>query len=230
MIRIIYILIGVFNLSVTRQINSECQKPRRFPVYYAWKNFAQPRIVWAKQGGFTIQITNLFLILFLILLQPTFCIAQDKVSLYDDKVIFILPNGFKIMPSEVAEKKYPNANRPQHIYSDKKATSSIGITFNRQVKVAPNQLSQFQEYMVKTYERMIPGLKWLKNSLVTINGTRWINLIFISNALDTEIYNNMLMTSLDNSLLMFNFNTTKEEFNNISQLLISSMESITIIH
>lgn len=76
--------------------------------------------------------------------------------------------------------------------------------------------------------RMIPGCKILTRDFVTIHGTRWARLELESNALDTEIHNLLLMAPLDGQPVMFNFNSTKQEFPKVKDALTKSMNSITI--
>jgi hypothetical protein len=61
-----------------------------------------------------------------------------------------------------------------------------------------------------------------------INGKQWIYFELISAAVDTDIHNIILMTSLNGKPLMFNFNSTKEEFPKVIKDLQASIDSIKV--
>lgn len=153
--------------------------------------------------------------------------ADSPTSLFDGRLTIVLPDGFAVMPAEIAQAKYPNANRPKHIYSNASTTTSIAVELMA-AKLTDTQLPDFQAFIERTMMRMIPGCKILTRDFVTIHGTRWARLELESNALDTEIHNLLLMAPLDGQPVMFNFNSTKEEFPKVKDALTKSMNSITI--
>jgi hypothetical protein len=82
--------------------------------------------------------------------------------------------------------------------------------------------------MEQTFERNTPGLRWIARGFKEINGNKWIRLEFQSNAVDTEIRNIVLMTALENGLVMFNFNSTVGDYGAHQALLEQSQESVQI--
>lgn len=69
----------------------------------------------------------------------------------------------------------------------------------------------------------------VSRELKEINGVRWVALAFQSNAVDTEIINNVLMTALDNGLVTFNFNSTVGEHRSHASMLEESRQSIRVL-
>lgn len=61
-----------------------------------------------------------------------------------------------------------------------------------------------------------------------IDNVRWIQLEFISSAIDTDIHNDAYFTSFDGKMLGFNFNSTVEQYDASSAELRQSRDSITI--
>ncbi len=158
------------------------------------------------------------------------CFAGERVNLFDGKLSFELPDGFSMMPKEIAKIKYPmEANRPKYIYSNSKTTTSIAINLTESSSLQPQQLTEFRSLMEQSLARMIPGLRWIKKEFITLNGTEWARLELISNAIDTDIHNIMLMTSFEGKPLMFNFNSTKEEYSSVEKELNASILSIKLI-
>ena len=171
---------------------------------------------------------RLLLVLGLIMLA-NLSIAGEKVNLFDGNVSLVLPEGFSVMPEELAKVKYPiESHRPKHIYSNKRTTTSIAITLSEHSQLQPHQLPEFKAFMEETLSRMIPGLKWIKRDYAVINGKKWARFELMSNAIDTDIHNIMLMTSFNGKPLMFNFNSTKGEFPKVVKDLQESIDSIRV--
>ena len=151
----------------------------------------------------------------------------ETIALFEGRLSFALPDGFAVMSPEIAKVKYPNANRPRYIYANKKTTTSIAVN-TMEAKLTDAQLPEFRDFMEKTMTRMIPGCTVLERDVITLNGQRWARLEFMSNAIDTDIHNVLLIAALDGQPVMFNFNSTKEEFPLIENTLTKSMNSIRI--
>lgn len=154
--------------------------------------------------------------------------AGEPLSLYDGQVAFVLPDGFTRMADEIADKKYARGTRPKYIYADAKTTTSIAVGVAEGAEVAPEQLGEFKVFMEKTFERMIPGARWIKKDYLTIANTKWARLELMGNAVDTEIHNVVLISVIDRKPLLFNFNSTKEDFPRLEKALLKSIDSIRI--
>lgn len=169
---------------------------------------------------------QLALALTLLMSFPAF--AGEPLSLYDGQVAFVLPEGFTRMTDEMADKKYPRGNRPKYIYADAKTTTSVAVELAKDAQVAPEQLGDFRAFMENTFSRMVPGARWLKKDYLTIANTKWARLELMGNAIDTEIHNIVLITVLDKKPLIFNFNSTQEEFPKLEKELLKSIGSIRV--
>ena len=108
------------------------------------------------------------------------------------------------------------------------ATTSIAINLLENTKLKQSEIVEFRNHMAASLQRMIPGLIWLKQDVIEINNKIWGRLELMSNAIDTEIHNIMLMTSFEGKPLMINFNSTKEEFDSVKTKLETSISSIRI--
>jgi hypothetical protein len=124
--------------------------------------------------------------------------------------------------------KFPNANRPQFIYSNEDANVSITITLSAGSSVTESELPDFKNTMENFLTRMTPGIRWISKGYVTINNVRWVKLEMTSNAVDTTIRNIMLITSLNGKPLMLNFNSTENEYPYFKEALDESMNSLII--
>ena len=154
--------------------------------------------------------------------------AQEKVIFANKKVSFVLPKAFSRMTEDMVAKKYPRGNAPEYVFSNESTTVSIAASYTPNANLTLERLPQFKEFMEKTLERNTPGIEWITRGFKEVNGRRWIFLEFQSNAIDTEIRNMILMTALDNGLVMFNFNSTVGDYESHKAVLDQSQSSIII--
>lgn len=144
----------------------------------------------------------------------------------NDKISLLLPLDFKLMDNETLIIKYPNTgNRPTEVYTNDKG--SINIAFNH----TTNALRKEELSQVKTVIRQqllnTKGVTIINSSSVKINNIDFVIIEFMSKAIDTEIYNKMFITSLENRLLLGTFNCTSKDLNTwkpISNKIISSIK------
>jgi hypothetical protein len=151
----------------------------------------------------------------------------NRVSFADGRVSFVPPPGFQSLTQEQIEKKYPNANAPQHVFANETQSVSVAVNFSP-ARISPSQLPGLKESLEQAFSRMTPGLQWQTKEFLEINGTRWIHFKFTSNAIDTEIQNDMYVTSFDGKALFFNFNSTVGEYEEAKSILEESVNSIKV--
>jgi hypothetical protein len=156
-------------------------------------------------------------------------VLGEKVSLFGGKVLFSPPAEFVKMSDELISKKYPELNVPRVAFCNAETTVSVLVGFAEERNLRPEQLPKFKDFFTSTLERAVPGLNWLRNEFVEIDGRRWIHLEYISKrAGDREVHNDAYMTSLENRLLFFNFNSGANEYEKAKGALQRSRESIVV--
>jgi hypothetical protein len=143
-------------------------------------------------------------------------------------VSFVPPQEFSRLSEEIISVKFPEAKGPGIVYGNSRTTVSIAITYPPQRALRPEQLPDFKSFMEPLIEKQKEGMQWLRKEFVEINGQRWIHFEFISQAVDTKIHNHMYLTSMDERVLMFNFNSTIEEYDGHKDALERSKDSIRI--
>lgn len=151
-----------------------------------------------------------------------------RVALYDGMVSFAPPPEFSRLSEEIVAAKFPEAKGPGVVYGNTRTTVSIAITYPPQRVLRPEQLPDFKSFMESFIEKQKKGMQWLKKEFVEINGQRWVHFEFISEAVDTKIHNHMYLTSMDERMLLFNFNSTIEEYERYKDALERSKDSIRI--
>ncbi len=158
--------------------------------------------------------------------EPSQDTEARRVKLYEGMVSFVPPEGFSLMPEDVVAVKFPDAKGPGIIYGNSATTVSIAITFPPQRILKLEQLPEFKTFMESQITKQRKDLKWLQKELVEINGRQWVHLEFLSAAIDTTIHNHMYVTSLDERMLLFNFNSTVGDYEKHKDALVKSADSI----
>lgn len=169
---------------------------------------------------------NLLIVLCLSLMIMSFDTELKERKVLNGKITLLLPLGFTQMDKSVLLMKYPNtANRPTEVYTNDKG--SINIAFNHtENTISEQKLSQVQA-VIQQQLSSTNGVEILKTDKLKINGSEFVTIEFISNAIDTKIYNAMFITTLNGKLLLGTFNCTVNDLNKwkpISKKIISSIK------
>lgn len=95
-------------------------------------------------------------------------------------------------------------------------------------EIPQEALPEVQKSFTQLFKRIIPDIAWKKNEIIEHSGQKWLMMEMTSNAIDTDIYNIMLMTGFEGKMLIFNFNSTKEDFPKYEAELRASLNSIKL--
>lgn len=139
-------------------------------------------------------------------------------SVLGKKLNFKLPSQFKALSSSVLKAKFPGQNPPKMAYGNENATVTVAIN-SRKMAVSNKELPEFKDFMKANLQKSRPNIKFQGDSIVTINGQKWAHLVFISQAQDGPIRNEMLMGSKGGTLYMLNLNATTKDYRKYSNAL-----------
>jgi hypothetical protein len=151
----------------------------------------------------------------------------EPIKVGDTEVTFEPPKGFKAVPQKIIDVKWPTNRAPKFVVGNESASTTVAYDLKPHV-IPQNQLGEVQKQFTQLFGRMIPGLKWKKNEIVEHSGRKWLFMEMTSSALDTDIYNIMMITGYEKRMLIFNFNSTKEDFPKYEKALRASLDSIKI--
>jgi hypothetical protein len=156
----------------------------------------------------------------------SFNIELKERKVLNGKMSLLLPSGFTQMGESTLLVKYPNSgNRPTEVYTNDKG--SINIAFNHTSNpVSGQELNQVQTAIQQQLSSTI-GIEILKTDKLNVNDSEFVTIEFMSNAIDTKIYNMMFITALNGKLLLGTFNCTVndlDEWQSISKKIISSIK------
>ena len=157
---------------------------------------------------------------------PTLSIA-DEISITDTGITFDAPADFIKLSDDLISKKWPSNRAPAWAVSTETGSTTIAYDLKpNDISNAPfDQLLSTFETM---FERVIPGIEWIDRKVIEIDDKEWIFLEMTSSAIDTDIHNIMLATSYGADMLVFNFNSTVEEFASYEAELRKSIDSIEL--
>ena len=136
-------------------------------------------------------------------------ITLSPMSLLEDKISMLIPDDFTVMDPEVVASKYPDPNAPTVVYTNKFKSVNVAINDTNQA-LEPSELAETLTEIKSALEQSHSSTLWYKSELITIHEREWILLEFRSHAIDTDIRNFMLVTSVEGKQLMLSFNTILE--------------------
>lgn len=153
--------------------------------------------------------------------------VAETLTLDNGGISFEAPDGFKPLNKPLVVSKYPRGQPPRYVIGNETATTTIAYDLKPH-EIPMDKIDEFREAFTKVLPRMIPGLEWKRNETVTLSGRKWALFEMTSFALDVDIYNIMLFTGYKGQMLLFNFNSTKNEFPAYEAALRQSLQSIQV--
>lgn len=128
------------------------------------------------------------------------------VVLYNDKLRLSVPDYFVEMSSEMKHAKYPRGNSPDVVYTDEDGAANVALNYTT-TAVPDNNITALQNRMLQQLQAANPID--LTTRTETINGSEFVIFEFMSQAIDTRVYNLMFLTELDGRMLLGTFNCTE---------------------
>lgn len=135
--------------------------------------------------------------------------ALEEKSELGGKVTLLIPKAFKPMSEEMLKIKYPSERRPDLVYTNERGSVNIALNHTKN-RMPANQIPAFHRSLEATFKKIHPSAEWFRSEVSKINGRQFIVLEMRTPAIDTQIRNIMLGTSMDERLLLISFNVTKE--------------------
>jgi hypothetical protein len=145
------------------------------------------------------------------LLLSSFSFANEStINVVLEGVVSLdIPQGFSRMSDEVAKQKYPMEKRAKSIFTNSEGNVDILVNYT-QNKVPDNQEDLLRQALSNNMKKMHPTAKWHSNEIVEINGHKYALLELTTTAMDTDIHNVMLATTVNGRVLLISFNMAVE--------------------
>ena len=137
-----------------------------------------------------------------VLLQPK--------TMINGKLTLLIPQGFSIMDEEMLKLKYPSERRPTLVYTNELGSINIAINHTKD-RIQQSDIAAFHQRLDGMFRNLYPSATWFESGVIDINGREWLTLNLRTPAIDTEIRNIMIGTSVEGRLLLVSFNVTREQ-------------------
>jgi len=168
----------------------------------------------------------LFFLAFVLLSFDSSNVKLEVKAFFDGKVELKIPIDFEIMSEEMLQLKYPTEQKPGIVYTEE--TGGINVALRLTENPASQEiLPLYVDNFVKTFDTTYPDLNWKDNGVKTINGKEVGFLELVTPAVDTDIYNLLFFTDMNEQLLLCTFNCTKksmEEWTPIAKEIMTSLK------
>lgn len=126
------------------------------------------------------------------------------------------------MSSDLVNVKYPNGNVPTYVLTNDETTINVVVNVTKD-KMNNESITPFLETMKQT----LATSSEIIESNVYEKENHYIGEIkFMSKAVDTDIYNHMIIFSVDDTLRIVSFNCTKElkdNWESVGEFVIDSL-------
>lgn len=97
--------------------------------------------------------------------------SDKRISLFDDRVSFIPPDGFKPLPAAQVKRKMADNESRDNIFSNESQTAYIKINFG-EVLLKPSMLPEVKKF-VEGMHRNYSG--WITSEIIEISGRQWFH-------------------------------------------------------
>ena len=143
----------------------------------------------------------------------------------DRKFSVIMPEKFKLMSKDVAEIKYPSADRPEFIYTNEETT--VNFTFSHREDEASNEeIPEVKDILQPLVMRLYPASSVIKSETLEAGGKNISYYDFIAPALDMNIYTLTFVFSLEGRIVLGGFNCPEADMDDWKPIFLQMMESL----
>jgi hypothetical protein len=118
-----------------------------------------------------------------------------------------IPAEFAGMDDLLAETKYPGADKPDYIYTDRDTTVNFCFSIDPG-QIDDRETELVKNTMVQEMRRLYPASPMDSGATLRANGKNISYFSFTSPALDGELYNFMFFMENEGNLLIGTFNCT----------------------
>ena len=133
-------------------------------------------------------------------------IQTGKYKFDHDNFSLIIPLDFVALDEDMIKQKYPNGNPPKYVLSNDRTTINLVVSATED-QIKNSEIKNFlrgMESQLSKYSDIID------TSFFERDGHEIGEIKFISKAVDTDIYNHMIVFSDNGYLKIVSFNCTKE--------------------
>lgn len=140
-----------------------------------------------------------------------------------DRLSIMIPNSWKQMPKEYARIKYPSEFRPQIIITTADLNINMGFTIFTD-SIICDDLTKMTERIQSAIHRANPDCRIYPSERLKDREGCWF--AFRSHAMDSDIYNMMLITLVGRRIMQGSFNCPYKDYLKWKQIVLMMWNSI----
>lgn len=140
--------------------------------------------------------------------------------------LIYLPDNMGLMPKELAKIKYPSEFRPRVLLTTLDLSTNLGFSlFHR--KIQDDELQKMCERMMGAIKREHADYRFLGSQ--NISGIQGYQFSFRSHAMDTDLFNMMLIAQVGEQTVLGNFNCLYKDYESWKELILATWKTIQVI-
>lgn len=152
---------------------------------------------------------------------------MKTIKIFDEKLQMDIPTGFKDASSEYIRKHYGHGVQPQVVKVKEKEGVTISISCLHQQVEEEDLLKEIKRYGV-LYHRILPGFEQFGIAEKAIHGHRYVSMQYKSFALARDLYNFMVMGSIEGMMLLLQFHCTYRDYETWCPVFLEVTESLKL--
>lgn len=122
-------------------------------------------------------------------------------------ILLKIPKDFEIMAAEYVEMKYPLEDRPSLVYTNEDGSINIGYSV-KETLLGNDEVEETTKQVADIYDDIFESLDF---DIIKKDNYNIGMLKFISPAVDSKIYNHLMIMSIDGKVVMVSFNCMEED-------------------
>lgn len=150
---------------------------------------------------------------------------MKSIKLFDEKLQISIPTGFKDASSDYIKKHYGYGMQPQIVKVKEKEGVTISIFYLKEKVGENNLLNEVKRYEI-LYHRVLPGFEQFGIRHKEIHGHTYVSMQYKSFALERDLYNFMVMGSLEGHMLLVQFHCTYKEYEKWRPIFLEVTDSL----
>lgn len=152
-------------------------------------------------------------------------IEFQETTLFQGKMMFLLPVSFVDMPQKIAKIKYPSEQRPQIIKTDLLGSTNFAFNlFDQGIKA--EQMESAADGMKAILKKVNPANIFYESGTEPLGNSMLSWFEFKGHGIDTQIYYIIFLTSIDGKLMHGIFNCAIKDMENWKEATFQVIRSI----
>ncbi|MFC4452866.1 hypothetical protein [Deinococcus sonorensis] len=122
------------------------------------------------------------------------------------------PNAQLLVLNEAGiQKAFPSGHRPDAVFLSNDRKVSVAFEW-RDTPLSPGDVQPLVTQFPAVIRAQVPGIKSLKEQLLTYNGNSWAQFVFVASGKNGDVRREMLITSAQNRMLVVTVSSTVADY------------------